>query len=98
MAQVKFITLMDADDQARFFTEESLLEQLAMADIPGTAPIKAAFKNVIRIVRDMREAQNSYFRAAYGSSEKEVFLRKSKALEAKVDAIVQRAEQTIEKL
>lgn len=94
----KLIALTDLDDQVRYFTEEMLLEQLAGADIPGTAPIKAAFRNLANRVTEMRKLQSQYFAAAYGSPEKQRLLNQSKAAEKAVDDIVKSFNTVLEKL
>lgn len=94
----KIIALLDLDDQMRYFNEDSLLEQLAGADIPGTAPIKAAFRNLANKVSEMRKTQDLYFKATYGSVEKSRLLARSKELEKQVDAIVKGFNQVLEKL
>ena len=86
------------DDQMRYFNEDSLLDQLAGADIPGTAPIKYAFRNLANRVTEMRKIQTQYFSAAYGSPEKANLLKRSKDLEKQVDEIIKRFNTTIERL
>lgn len=98
MAQKKVIALTDLDDQVRYYTEESLLEQLAGADFPGTGPIKGAFRNLANRVTEMRRAQNQYFAAAHGSVEKSAMLKRSKELEKQVDDIVKSFNQVLERL
>lgn len=92
------IALIDLDDQMHYFTEESLLEQLAGADLPGTAPIKAAFRNLANKVAEIRKFQTQYFAATYGSSEKARLLAKSKELEKQVGTIVKSFNQALERL
>lgn len=93
----KIIALLDLDDQMRYFSEDSLLKQLAGADIPGTAPIKAAFRNMANRVAEMRKTQNLYFKSAVGV-EKSRLLARSKELEKQVDAIIKGFNQTLERL
>ena len=93
----KIIALLDLDDHMRYFNEDSLLEQLAGADIPGTAPIKAAFRNLANRVAEMRKTQDSFFKAN-GSAEKANLLKRSKELEKQVDAIIKGFNQTLERL
>lgn len=98
MASKKILALTDLDDQMRYFNEESLLEQLAHADIPGTGPIKGAFRNLANRVTEMRRVQGQYFAAAYGSPEKAAMLKRSKDLEKQVDDILKNFNVVLEKL
>lgn len=98
MAQKKVIALTDLDDQVRYYTEEMLLEQLAGADFPGTGPIKGAFRNLANLVAEMRKFQSQYFKAAYGTPEKQRLLNQSKAAEKKVDDIVSKFNMVLERL
>lgn len=98
MAKNKTLAIIDMDDQMRYFNEESLLEQLAGADIPGTAPIKYAFRNLANRVTEMRKIQTQYFSATHGSPEKANLLKRSKDLEKQVDEIIKRFNTTIERL
>lgn len=82
----------------RYFTEDNLLEQLAGADIPGTGPIKGAFRNLANRVAEMRRVQGQYFAAAYGSPEKAAMLKRSKDLEKQVDDILKNFNVVLEKL
>ena len=98
MATNKIILLTYLDDQVRYFTEDNLLEQLAGADIPGTGPIKGAFRNLANRVAEMRRVQGQYFAAAYGSPEKAAMLKRSKDLEKQVDDILKNFNVVLEKL
>lgn len=92
------IALTDRDGEVRYFTQDSLLEQMAGANIPGTAPIKAAMRNLADQVREMRTAQKDYFAAVYGSTEKNMALSRSKTAEAKVDKMLAAVGPLIERL
>lgn len=94
----KVIALTDTEDQVRYFDEESLMSQLAGADIPGSAPIKSAYRNLANKVNEMRRCQNQYFAAAYGSPEKASMLKRSKEAEKKVDDIVKQFNVVLEKM
>ena len=98
MASKKLIALTDTDDQIRYFTEDDLIEQLAGADFPGTAPIKAAYKHFANLVAEMRKAQTQYFAASHGTPEKAATLKRSKNLEAQVDTITKTFTQTLSRL
>lgn len=98
MATNKIILLTDLDDQVRYFTEDNLLEQLAGADIPGTGPIKGAFRNLANRVAEMRKLQSQYFSAVYGATEKLRMLNQCKAAEKKVDDILKNFNQVLERL
>lgn len=95
MTGKNIITLVDLDDQTRYFTAESLLSQMAAADIPATAPIKTVAKNLATAVREMREAQKDYFKSQYGSTEKLAALNRSKAAEGKVDKMLAAIDHTL---
>lgn len=94
----KIIALTDNDGQVRYFSEESLMSQLAGADIPGSAPIKSAFRNLANKVNEMRRCQNQYFAAAHGSPEKASMLKRSKEMEKKVDEIIKHFNVVLEKI
>lgn len=98
MAKQKILALTDLDDQVRYFSEESLLEQLAGADLPGTGPIKGAFRNLANRVSEMRRIQGQYFTAAYGTPEKANLLKRSKELEKQVDDIIKNFNRVLEVL
>lgn len=98
MSSKKILALTDLDEQVRYFEEESLLEQLAHADIPGTGPIKSAFRNLANRVAEMRRTQGQYFAAAYGSPEKAAMLKRSKELEKQVDDIIKNFNPVLERL
>lgn len=98
MGQKNIITLTDLDEQVRYFTQESLIEQLAAANLPGTAPIKGAMRNLATAVKDMRDAQKMYFKSPYGAPEKQAALNASKAAENKVDKMIQAVNPILERL
>ncbi len=79
-------SLIDLDDETRYFTEADLLKQLTTANFEGTAPIKAAFKHFAGSVQKMRQYQNEYFKTKSPLS-----LKMAKDFELKVDAMVKRA-------
>ena len=79
-------SLIDLDDEIRYFTEADLLKQLTTANFEGTAPIKAAFKHFANAVQQMRQYQNEYFKTKSPLSSK-----MAKDFESKVDAMVKRA-------
>jgi len=92
------IALTDRDGEVRYFTQDSLLEQMAGANIPGTAPIKAAMRNLADQVREMRTAQKDYFAAQFGSAEKNIALTRAKTAEAKVDKMLTAVGPLIERM
>lgn len=98
MAQQKQICLTDERGQICWFQQDELEAQLAGADMSASGALKALVRNFSKAVREMREAQNSYFKAAFGSPEKQRFLNQSKALERKVDSMAKTIHSTLEML
>lgn len=98
MTGKNIIALTDLDEQARYFTVDSLISQLAQADLPGTNAIKTVTRNLSAAVKEMREAQKQYFKTTYGSTEKLAALNRSKAAEAKVDKMLAAMEHTLNRL
>lgn len=98
MASKKIIALTDLDDKVCYFSEDSLLEQLAGANLPGTGPIKGAFRNLANRVSEMRKTQGQYFAASHGTPEKANLLRRSKELEKQVDDIIKNFNRVLEAL
>ncbi len=94
----KLICLTDETGEIRWFQQDDLAAQLAGADMSASGALKALARNFANAVRGMREAQNAYFKAAYGSPEKQRFLNQSKTLEAKVDGMVNSIHRTLEML
>lgn len=98
MSRNKVIVLTDSDGATRYFDIDSLVEQLAFADLPGTAPIKAAYRNLANKVAEMRREQSAFFSAQIGSPVRENHLRRAKKLEQEVDAIIKAFNVVLEKL
>lgn len=88
----KYLALEDDTGEVRTFDSVELVRQLVAADFPGTAPIKYAFRNLAKAVREMRDAQNEYFKAPHGP-DKQTALSRAKAAEGKVDKIIKRAHE-----
>lgn len=88
----KLLAIADVEEEVRFFDPDDLLKQLVAADFPGTAPIKYAFRNLANAVREMRNYQNEFFKAQPGPA-RESILKRAKASEAMVDAILKRAHE-----
>ena len=98
MSKQTILALADLDGQMCYFDQDSLLEQLASANIPGTGQIKGAFRNLANRVAEMRRVQGQYFAAAYGSPEKAAMLKRSKELEKQVDDIIKNFNPVLERL
>lgn len=94
----KTICLVDEAGEVRYFQQQALLDQLAVAEISVAGAIKSAARNLGNKVREMRKAQSEYFSATYGTPEKDRALRKSKELEKTVDAMLKQIDATMEKL
>jgi hypothetical protein len=88
----KYLAITDADGIVRTFEETDLLRQLVSANFQGTGPIKYAFRNLAKAVKEMRYEQKRFFSTPYGA-EKDIILARAKALESKVDSIIARAQQ-----
>ena len=88
----KFITMVDADNEARMFDEEDLVRQLVSVKIPGSEPAKYAYRHFAGAVHKMRRLQKDYFAAKHGTKEKEWLLKACKAAESTVDAILKRSQ------
>lgn len=95
---MKLIALTDDEGVVRFFKENELIEQLGMAGLSPREASTLALKNFASKVKTMREEQQSYFAAQYGSSQKQQHLSASKRLESEVDKMVKSAIQLIGKL
>lgn len=96
MAHQKQICLTDETGQIRWFQQEDLEAQLAGADMSASGALKGLVRNLANAVRDMRSAQTDYFKAQYGTSEKERLLKRSKDLESKVDGMVKATFTTLQ--
>jgi len=94
----KLICLTDETGAIRWFQQDDLAAQLAGADMTASGALKALVRNFSKAVREMREAQVSYFKANYGTAEKQRFLTQSKALETKVDDMAKTIHRTLELL
>lgn len=64
----------------------------------ASGALKGLVRNFSKAVREMREAQVSYFKAQHGTSEKQRYLNQSKAAEAKVDGMIKSIHSTLELL
>lgn len=92
MGKPKYIALTDADDTQFFVEEESLIKQLIGAKIPGSEPTKYAYRHFAAAVFEMRRLQKEYFSSRNDPKAKEWLLKKAKAAESKVDAILKRSQ------
>lgn len=91
----KMICLTDETGTVRWFQQDDLEQQLAGADMSASGALKAMVRNFNTAVRAMRDEQNAYFKAGYGTTEKVHHLARAKALEAKVDGMSKTINHTL---
>lgn len=92
MGKPKYIALVDDEDNQFFVEEQSLIRQLVGAKIPGSEPAKYAYRHLAGATLEMRKLQIEYFGNRGDQKAKEWLLKKAKAAESKVDAILKRSQ------
>lgn len=92
------IALKDKDGRTFVVEENDLLDQLAMINLPGTKPLRTATKNLLALVKQMRDAQKAFFANRSNGQDGSTWLAESKRLEAKVDGAITQFNKIVELL